>query len=162
MKQQEIIDGNKLIAEFMDDYEIRVNVPFVYEKDDDMPTSGNVCYTHEDAEEEVRLEIEEGIINSVDVMVYNEEYHSSWNMLMPVVEKIETIGGNVCIDFLGILKKDGLDRSNVAIHYAESTNKMMDKQGFDFTSIKYSEKITMINATWLAVVEFIKWYNKNK
>ena len=76
------------------------------------------------------------------------EYHTSWDWLMPVVEKIEDIREetrpecsrfNVCIEqsFVFIIET-----------YTSEEFKMQDSN-------------TKIEATYNAVVEFIKWYNKN-
>lgn len=71
------------------------------------------------------------------------EYHSSWDWLMPVVEKIESNGFDVRI------RKDDCviyycsDKSDDVVLYLESKSGKME-------------------SAYLAVVEFIKWYNKNK
>ena len=79
---------NKLIAEFMGNNTIRVNVPFEYELDKELPTSGNICKTVEDAMEEVQTEIDEGIISGCDLYMEESSYHTSWDWLMPVLKKI--------------------------------------------------------------------------
>jgi len=74
-------------------------------------------------------------------------YHDSWDWLMPVVEKIkqyclykvEDVGGDYKVVFI--------DNSG----YNPSEQKM-----FMFSDKDYKK------ATYKAVVEFIKWYNKNK
>lgn len=90
---------NKLIAEFMGNNTIRVNVPFEYELDKELPTSGNICKTVEDAMEEVQTEIDEGIISGCDLYMEESSYHTSWDWLMPVVEKIYQLDSNA--DFFG-------------------------------------------------------------
>lgn len=72
----------------------------------------------------------------------NPNYHGNWNTLMPVVEKIERLFdvGDFVINAAGVsivMEKDG-------IYYA------------------YSESDSKIEATWLACIAFIKWYNKQK
>ena len=78
------------------------------------------------------------------------EYHSSWDWLMPVVEKIESIkteeGGysvqiedNECIIF---------------------TSQHQRELGHGL--IEYNTPQAKLMATYKAVVEFIKWYNENK
>ena len=79
---------NKLIAEFMGNNTIRVNVPFEYELDKELPTSGNICKTNEDAMEEVQTEIDEGIISGCDLYMEESSYHTSWDWLMPVIHRI--------------------------------------------------------------------------
>lgn len=66
-------------------------------------------------------------------------YHQDWNLLMDVVEKIEQIGfsvvteGSVCLIY------------NLSKGYNES-----------------AREDSKIKSTWIAVVDFIQWYNENK
>jgi hypothetical protein len=62
------------------------------------------------------------------------EYHSSWDLLMPVVKKIKSIHTNPCL-----LKEAQLNGK------------------INFALIEIN-----INKTWLAVIEFIQWYNQTK
>lgn len=82
-----------------------------------------------------------------DIHDYLFQYHSSWDWLMPVVEKIENklkwkyeveIGNNV-------YHPDIMYRCT--IHDAGNA-----------TYLEFESK-TKIEAVWLAVVEFIKWHN---
>lgn len=87
MTKEEILLGNKLIAEFMADYDLKRNwskVPLLY--------------------------------------------NSSWDWLMPVVEKIKGMEKEYPIAIDSV--------TNIFIWYK-------------------------INFVWIAVVEFIKWYNNN-
>ncbi len=81
-------ENNKLIAKFMGNTTIRINVPFEYDLGEELPTSGNLCKSIADAEEEVRTEIDEGVITGYEVSMEAPEYDTSWDWLMPVVEKI--------------------------------------------------------------------------
>lgn len=81
-------ESNKLIAEFMGNKTIRINVPFEYDLGEELPTSKNTCNSIIDAMEEVQTEVDEGIINGCDLCMEVAEYHTSWDSLMPVVEKI--------------------------------------------------------------------------
>ena len=66
------------------------------------------------------------------------EYHTSWDWLMPVVEKIESIGGQQVF----------INGSSCNIY------------GERHETIKaYGNKL---ESTYASVVEFIKWYNENK
>jgi hypothetical protein len=85
-------ENNKLIAEFMGSKTIRINVPFEYELGEELPTSTNICNSIVDAMEEVQTEVDEGIISGCDLCMEAVEYHTSWDWLMPVVEKIKNVG----------------------------------------------------------------------
>lgn len=102
MTQQEILEGNLLIADFMGIDEF-VKSTF--------------------------------LVDGSSVLTYN----SSWGALMPVVEKIERIGYEVWI------------KANSCWIY-----------GYPETEITHIMDNPKIEAVWLAVVEFIKWYNKKK
>lgn len=119
MTKKQILDGNKLISEFMelkgfDDgrYGWMWNNP---------TTKKGSCFSL--------------------------EYNSSWDWLIPVVEKIEQLGYHtrICFDDFG---------SWMQIHYGLSVadtdeTKALNQHG------------TKIENTFKSVVEFIKWYNKN-
>ena len=79
--------NNKLIAEFMGNKTIRINVPFEYDLGEKLPTSGNICNSVVDAMEEVQTEVDNGIISGCDLCMEALEYHRSWDWLMPVVAK---------------------------------------------------------------------------
>jgi len=91
----------------------------------------------------------------------NQKYHSSWDWLMPVVNKIENIGSIVEIHGT----RHALEKINLhscRIHYSVF-NTVTDKYVADETVLfKYNTKfnISKINCVYEAVVEFIKWYNK--
>ena len=78
------------------------------------------------------------------------KFHESWDWLMPVVEKIEDI-------------QDGNEGDSIRGHIYEVTIKqgnIVTIQG-DGCSI-WADASPKILSVWIAVVEFIKWYNQNK
>ena len=110
MTQEQIIEGNKLIGEFM---KIKIN----HAGKGDLykcPATG---------------------LSTSDKEL---EYHSSWDWLMSVVEKIESMGYDVFINGL----------------YCRITDCGMS----DF-ELESGEVNTKIEAIWFTVIEFIKWYN---
>lgn len=127
MNREEIIEANTLIAEF-DGYErTGHNHPFQPDKG---PTYRK-----------------EGVAGEYWGERFN--YHSSWNELMPVVEKIENIGS-----------------TSVNFH---KTGCMIQPVVYDIKtdSLKWHDPITRfaktkIEAVWLAVVEFINWWNSQQ
>lgn len=68
------------------------------------------------------------------------KYHSSWAWLMPVVEKIENIEG---------------------LRFIIEGNRVMISSGEYFWNSGSTQE-TKLTMTYWAVIEFIKWYNKNK
>ena len=70
------------------------------------------------------------------------KYERSWDWLMPVVEKIESFGYAVFM----------FPKNEVAI-----------KQGMTISSMAICKTVseTKIKAVYLAVIEFIQWYNEN-
>jgi hypothetical protein len=90
------------------------------------------------------------------------KYHKSWDWLMPVVEKIEslwisgaqprcTIRGN----FVEIVHEVGYHN----IDYAKNSDLKKDNQ---IGGACYTNNYSKIENTCRMVVEFIKWYNENK
>ena len=105
MKTQEIESGNKLIAEFMG------------------------CPYHMNDEDCEYYEVWHDELIPVDSL----EYHTKWDWLMPVVEKIEKeLGFDVIITLYSCMIGDTAD-------------------GF---------REDKISSTWWAIVKFITWYNK--
>ena len=140
MNQQEIIEGNKLIAEFMG-YQI-LHRKYQYRNFN----SSNESYFADDKGEivcdkngyEVNLYPNGDPLEDLSELPFN----SSWDWLMPVVEKIEDLGytTNICCTHLG-----------------QNMVNMGDRTGRQYSRIVKKSKIL---AVWLAVVEFIKWYNE--
>lgn len=116
MKEQEIIEGNKLIAEFLGWKILK---------------GSNRMSVYMDA-------------------LYQDDlnYHSSWNWLMPVVEKIEA------------LCNTDYDTSVVYIADISCTIEVRINNSLEYSKEINSDK--KINATFKSVVEFIKWYNEQK
>ena len=114
MTLEEIIEGNKLIAEFYGDI------------------SGITSYPDE-----------------------RYEFHSSWDWLMSVVEKIESIM-DVYHGRFGV----HIVSNDCTI---QSTRFRPDKKIPDPPHyFNYITLDTKIESTWLMVVRFIKWYNIQK
>jgi hypothetical protein len=106
-KQEEIIEGNYLIAKFMG-------------------------YTYPSVDDEIFL------YNHAAGHNYNED----WNLLMLIVEKIESMG------------------TIIEIWMSLGKGCRITKGSFKepIKTIATTESNSTIEAVWLAVIEFIKWY----
>lgn len=74
-------------------------------------------------------------------------FHSDWNMLMPVVEKIR--------------------KTNVNIGYGISFHIINDECWFGIDNLRHEGfnnhlSDSLIASIWLACIEFINWYNQKK
>lgn len=124
MKKEQILNSNKLIAEFMGAKSIHNPTGYDIHDDKDWYKYNELNYESTDF-----------------------KFHSSWDWLIPVLEKIEQLGYHtrICFDDFG---------SWMQIHYGLSVadtdeTKALNQHG------------TKIENTFKSVVEFIKWYNKN-
>lgn len=132
MSEQEIIEGNKLICEFMN-----IN------SDKTLSTLDRIEYCHK------------------NVWMFNDEwwegeleFHKSFDLLMPVVEKIEKIYDNHHGYFGVYISSNSCSIQGTKLHLA--LQNLNNYGSVYFNEVKLNTKI---EATWRAVVEFIKWYN---
>jgi hypothetical protein len=108
MNKNEILTGNKLIAEF-----IHPNIIWDYEPRK-LPYEG-----HDRIKNWLQLNLKSGWVNQL-------EYHKSWDWLMPVVEKIEET------NFIKIVGKYcGINKTS-----ANSFNNWVATEGVSFTNPK--------------------------
>lgn len=138
MLEQEILEGNKLIAEFMTGKSKKSKVFF------DL----NCCAN-------------------------DLKYHSSWEWLMPVVEKIEMMGSNKFNDINTVLySRFEIKHNHIKLYWSkdhkyqlfiEVIQKGNDSSSFGLSKkyirIDVTKETTKLEAVWLACVEFIKFYN---
>lgn len=85
----------------------------------------------------------------------DRKYHSSWDLLMPVVEKISRI------EFERRYDEDA-EKWIIWTHHPVTFG-MLDEQGrpmvrFYCNTLHIAD--TLIQAAWNAVVDFIKWHNE--
>lgn len=111
--EQNIIEGNKLIAEFMGFKTW---------------TSETGCVIAEDRE---------GYAGHIESFPFIQ-YHSSWDLLMPVVAKIETLG------YMFEIRKSSIEVAEY-------------KKGGGVLFLLHSD--TKINAVVKGVIRFVTWYN---
>jgi len=121
MKKKEIIEGNRLIAEFL-------GSKFINDAPEDYPNG--YYYQPEEIEGDCPTGIPEDWC-----------FESSWDWLMSVVEKIESLDWGVEIT-----------RNSCSIKCGSKPNKFFET---------YKVCDTKIEAVWLACVGFSDWYNIN-
>ena len=137
MTQEEIIEGNKLIAKFMEFKSTNKCVRSESGKYYDYHSNPNFICIKED---EICVESEKGygLVEQDYLFVEDLKFNSSWDWLMPVVEKIE----NVLDGDVSVIISD----ASCSISYSNSYSIC-------------AEAYTKIEAIWLACVNFITWYN---
>lgn len=123
MERNDIIEGNKLIAEFMGATPIRGEYDMY----------------------QVIEDIKDGVNEKHFFIPSEMEFNSSWNWLMPVVEKIEEMG------FWFELRTHKTGNRAVIGDY-----------NYDTKPISNVFKTSKIESVFMCVVCFIKWYNENK
>lgn len=144
MTQEEILKGNKLIAEFMiDNINFRVHQP-IY---------GSYLYYQKHVNEYDTWVTLSSSTNKNETPGFY--FHSSWNWLMSIVEKIESI----LDEYHGYFGVHIVSNSCTI----QATNFRPDKKIPDpphyFATYTMNSKI---ESAWYAIVEFIKWYNTKK
>jgi hypothetical protein len=82
------------------------------------------------------------------------KYHSDWNQLMPVVEKIEKDISKE--PYYGFTVRIADRCCLIACHERNKQDGVIYQTPWGF------RPLLKIQAVWLAVVEFINWYNANK
>ena len=151
---KDLLENNKLIAEFMGFEYNEID----YIKKDMIKHGSSSMYTKEESYKYHIPTVFNGFINSYDGYmdfsenskkencynhyVKNMGFHDSYDWLMPVVEKINSF-----------------DKHGVVIHFNRTVISTHFKNKINIISSKKDE--SLINNTYKAVVEFIKWYNKN-
>lgn len=134
MTQEEIIEGNKLIAEFMEleFSKVAKGLP-------------DIKYRHRFTQHGFYDETHEGMLL----------FHSSWDWLMPIVEKIENIFILHKYSVTIAIESDIPVIITVHFYQSDPTKQRLYKQ---FRGISPNR----IEAVYKTVVEFIKWYNKQE
>jgi hypothetical protein len=115
MNEQEILEGNKLIADFMG------------------------WHHHEDKKYDAHE-------------MSNLKYHTSWDWLMPVVEKIESLRSFVSIN----------SKSCGIWNYFNPMEVLRESPSNPNHHKVHCTGATKIEGTYKAVLDFIKWCNQNK
>lgn len=85
------------------------------------------------------------------------DYHKSWNRLIPVVEKIESIHDEHHGYFGVYISSNNCTIQGTLLHLA------LNDSSYDYVYMSDPNAIfsTKIESTWYNVVQFIRWYNQN-
>jgi hypothetical protein len=158
----ETIQGNKLIAEFMGTepeveycvgHKEKQTICYSPKQTDYFPSAGMQKAECERYLKEQRERYPNGWVTKEGYETLRYEwyprYNASWNELMPVVEKIESLQYDC-----------GFGPVNFPVHI--STDKVVIGEHYysDFADVTNDQP--KITATWLTVVDFIQWYNEQK
>ena len=125
MEGNEIIKGNMLIAEFMEYF-----------------FQGIQYAKRKGIEYDWRLDEPE---------IRDLKYHHSWDWLMPVVEKIESLDKNERVTHTYSVDITG-----------NGTTIQPNMWSGERWMIRHNSRNNRLWNTWLSVIDFIKWYNKRK
>jgi len=143
LKDTEIFHYNKMIGYFMNYFE-----PYIKAS-----KKHNIKYNWEEDVAEIKV----------------LKYHCSWDWLMPVVEKIETTTWKFPLNLNELTLKRNLSFANVFIFQSFDSriefigwSVFLELEGTGLRFGSYEKSQSKIEATYFAVVEFIKWYNENK
>ena len=150
-------ENNKIIAEFM-------NFPKVTNVRDSesgkyydyqLPNKFDLVL-----EQEVQIESNNGwgLVKQDYVFAIDLIFHSEWNWLMQVVEKIENLPSRT-------LQGTHYSGNEVKIYKAINTNthyceiNLVKESGYRIVSIQFNKE-SKIKSVYDACLEFIKWYNE--
>ena len=162
-KEQQILEGNKLIAEFLGfKFHKKLDIDFsdcggIYDRTD---VWSKVEILSEDYPESDQFYISDEWKPAIGDVIYGElEYHENWSWLMPVVEKIEAIYDKHH-GYFGIhISSNSCSIQGTYLHKAI---KNLSEYGYVYMSDPNAIFSTKIESTWYNVVEFIKWYNDRR
>lgn len=130
LSPNEILKNNKLIAEFME-----------FEK-----------YHIKDKNDGYLVVLKKGYI-PMETCVAKLQFHSSWDWLMPVVEKIEDLDYNELVSHTYSIEITG----NGSTAY-----KNICPKGESNIIYRFNLRNNRLKCTWIVIIEFIKWYNNQK
>lgn len=158
MTREEILEGNKLIAEFIGLYEEHryINIE-----------SGNFCKRESDS---TYLEPTTVRTNGKNQYV-SLKYHFSWDWLIPVVEKIELLGYTTSFktQYCRINPIEGLYYEHIVKSlwsghtYRNLEDGVLPSKENNFHVLNIgndTNPINKIEMIYLCVINFIKWYNE--
>jgi hypothetical protein len=171
MDNEEIIEGNKLIAEFMGFPKPEVGMTYIYKRYNNgsevkvTEINGDTAFLSPDIDGSKTIWLGH-LDGRSDYNWYEPKdwgvaklYHENWNALMPVVEKIREQGE---VDWIEMY----LDKSTPVAEFKirmEGDSAIAEANEYsEYFSFNHSKKGgSLIDVTYQGTVAFIKWYNSN-
>ena len=106
---------------------------------------------------------EEGFLidpkTNYDVCIDSLQFHTDWNWLMQVVEKIENLPSRTLQGTYYLGNEVKIYKViNTNTHYCEIN--LVKESGYRIVSIQFNKE-SKIKSVYDACLEFIKWYNEN-
>ncbi len=150
-----IEEGNKLIAEFMgatiEKFHTKRNKSDEWESCLFKIAPAEEPYISRDSNDKEEIVIDYRDLNEVKVI--DLKYHSSWDWLMPVVEKIAKLGYSDFVIHISVMSSNHTEvRCGYFYHSYCPNNK----------SIKIIKEEPPITVTWKAVIEWLQHHNKQE
>lgn len=167
MTTEQIVENNKLIAEFMSLKQVNWNGEGMVWVNKDFKED----FTYvDDYSNNSKFDWANSLPNADNLL-----YHTSWDWLMPVVEKIENDGVQTFDDMnITVYSRFEIRHNHVKLHWSKCHGyqlflEVIPKWMSDSSSCLSKEQIRVsieketskIEAVYYAVVEFIKWHNQN-
>lgn len=144
MTNEEIIEGNKLIAEW-----ISGGIAT-----DGHPQGSKKWSVHLPREFCDKISIRYHPYNPVlFVFEYELYFHSSWDWIFSVIEKITSLGFEIEFNI-----KPNWDESTFSIYDTKRDNTLVESLNF----IDIENCNSLIQYVWICIIEFILWYNNQK
>lgn len=140
------VNGNRIIAEFMGAEEETMQVKASPIGNAKAPT-GRIYFQNRNPD------------NMHLCLIEDLRYHTSWDWLMPVIEKIESI--EVEAEEFDCFDKNEKDtnRANFGVYIFKRCCDVQPENSIYGHMIEVTAAPSKIEATWQAVIQFINWFN---
>jgi hypothetical protein len=114
------------------------------------------------------------IYNGMAYHIEDFNFNTDWNWLMEIVEKIESLGSSEVIDkkiysrfeiYGNHIQLDWRKDNQDLLRLEVCQKQMLTHKGYsckEYKRIDIEKNTTRMEALYIACVEFVKWYNKNK
>lgn len=145
MTPKEIVEGEKIIAEFMDYEYVPASIPVDYSKISGWVKKKNSHSLYEWMMGDDTIPPRRHHLGRTH---YDLLFSNNWSWIMPVVKKLEKL------DYVVIFYHG---HCNI-----QTKDSFTNKSNNQWHIVTDDERGDSLRALFIALVEFIKWYNKNK